>query len=137
MIRMHAARSLRRIAISELGRFKRTYVAASDLARRRHTSSRALIASLLIPIGWAVLTRNWRIALWLGLGLIGGYAVMRMLPIGIAALVGQPIVGPELEGLVDVTAVVLIPEVRLTLLLFVAQIGLPTLKLEERVVIQA
>lgn len=85
------------------------------------------VMSLLVPIGWVVLKRQWQIAWRLTLSLIGGYAVMRLLPIGLAALIGQPIASPTLEGLVDVTAVVLIPEVRLTLLVFVAQLGLPTL----------
>lgn len=82
--------------------------------------------SLLLPIGWAALTRQWRISRYLVIGLIGGYAAMRLLPIGISALVGQPISGPVLEGLVDVTALVLLPEVRLMLLLLVVQFGLPT-----------
>lgn len=94
------------------------------------TKSQALpfwAVSLLLPIGWAVLTRQWRIGRYLVSGLIGGYVAMQLLPIGIAALIGQPVVGgPALEGLVDVTALVLLPQVRLLLLLFVMQFGLPT-----------
>lgn len=82
--------------------------------------------SLLLPIGWAALTRQWRICLYLIVGLIGGYVAAQLLPIGLAALIGQPLSGAPLTGLVDVTALVLIPEVRLAVLVFVAQFGLPT-----------
>jgi len=82
--------------------------------------------SLLVPIGWLLLRRQWRSSAWMLLALIGSLLGMRLLPGLIEAVVQQPISGQLLAGLTDVTALVLLPQVRLLTLVLAAQIALPT-----------
>lgn len=83
--------------------------------------------SLLVPIGWLLLRRQWRASAWLLMALIGSLLGLRLLPSLIEAITQQTIAGQPLVGLTDVTALVFVPQVRLLALVLVVQIALPTL----------
>jgi hypothetical protein len=84
-------------------------------------------ASLLAPGALALVRRQWRLFALLASALLGSYAASRAWSGAIDLLLrGHILPNPQLAGLVDVTALVLIPQVRLTLLILIAQIGLPT-----------
>ncbi|MBI5564935.1 MAG: hypothetical protein HY870_08575, partial [Chloroflexi bacterium] len=82
--------------------------------------------SLLVPIGWLLLRRQWRTSAWLLMALIGSLLGRQLLPGLIEAITQQTIAGQPLVGLTEVTALVLLPPVRLLALVLVAQIALPT-----------
>jgi hypothetical protein len=84
-------------------------------------------ASLLAPGALALVRRQWRLFALLASALLGSYAASLAWSGGINLLLrGHTLPNPQLTGLADVTALVLIPQVRLTLLILIAQIGLPT-----------
>jgi hypothetical protein len=84
-------------------------------------------ASLLAPGALALVRRQWRLCALLAGALIGSFAASRAWSDGIELLVrGRTLSSPQLAGLGDVTALVSIPQVRLTLLVLIVQIALPT-----------
>ena len=84
--------------------------------------------SLLLPAVLVAIKRRWQLFAVLAVALIGSYVASRLWSVAIDLLLqGHTLPTPQPEGLTDVTAVVLIPQVRVALLILVMQIGLPTL----------
>ena len=83
-------------------------------------------ASLLIPLGVAVLARQRRPALLLAVGLAGSLALAQLLSLAVGlALRGHTLYGAPLSGLYEVTALVTAPIARLVTLVFFGLFGLP------------
>lgn len=84
--------------------------------------------SLLIPLGWLVLARQYRRAMMVGLGFIGAIIVYQSAPLAQSLIVQNPIpASPILRELFFVTAFVTEANNRLFALIVILLIGLPTL----------
>ncbi len=81
--------------------------------------------SLVLPLIVVALNRQWRVAGVLGISLIGGYGLMRVLNAGLAAGL-YPMAPASLPGLVEMTALVVLPQIRLTVAAMTLQMALPT-----------
>jgi hypothetical protein len=82
--------------------------------------------SLLVPLVWLLIRRQWQVGMWLVLALGGSILSMWWLPGLIERVTQQTISGQMLTGLTEVTALVLLPQVRVLALVLVTQIALPT-----------
>jgi hypothetical protein len=81
--------------------------------------------SLLLPLIVTVINRQWRMAGVLVSSLIGGYGLMRVVSAGLAAWL-YPGASTALPGLVEMTALVVLPQIRLTVAAMTLQMALPT-----------
>lgn len=81
--------------------------------------------SLMLPLVVTALNRQWRMAGVLGISLAGGYTLMQVLNVGLAAWL-YPKAPTALPGLVEMTALVVLPQIRLTVVAMTLQMALPT-----------
>lgn len=83
--------------------------------------------SLALPLLIMAVRHQWKVVAVLTTALLGSCALSLLWPRAIDLVAPGYSAGVTIEGLVEVTALVLIPQVRLTMLRLIAQIGLPTL----------
>ena len=83
------------------------------------------IVSLMLPLIVTVVARQWSKAAMLALTWFGAYLAMQRGAIGLWTWL-QPIASPPIPGLMDITAAVFVPQVRLTVVALTLQMALPT-----------
>ncbi len=83
--------------------------------------------SLIVPLIVVCMRRRWRLAGLLAGGFLGSCAMFQLLGWGKQLLLkGHTLHAPPVNGLAEVSALVLVPSVRLQVLLFTLTFGLPT-----------